>query len=352
MAPVVRDALADRSRPARRDVRDRHHRRRRRCCCCCASCPSRPGRRDPVRAPCHRPPRGRVHQRPPDVVLRRHGDRSREEQDRGGSARSRSPPTSCATTPRPWRKPRPSRPPMGNLGDSTVHTRSILRPHGVFAVISPFNFPMALAAGPTGGRADRREHGRPQAFERGAAVVGQSTTAYIEAGVPRGVDHVVVLMMENRSFDHMLGFLTIEQGRDDIEGPTHGDEERVSRRVVPCSPGGADDDDQGAGPVPLGLVRGRAARARLRRLRLELHEDPQGRRRQPRRRDGLPPGSAPAGLRLPRRASSASATTGSARSRARRCRTAATRRPAPPTACATTSSRARPYNVPSFCALT
>ena len=33
------------------------------------------------------------------------------------------------------------------------------------------------------------------------------------------VDHVVVLMMENRSFDHMLGFLTIEQGRDDIEGP-------------------------------------------------------------------------------------------------------------------------------------
>ena len=28
--------------------------------------------------------------------------------------------------------------PMDNLGDSTVHTRSILRPHGVFAVISAF----------------------------------------------------------------------------------------------------------------------------------------------------------------------------------------------------------------------
>ena len=40
--------------------------------------------------------------------------------------------------------------PMDNLGDATVHTRSILRPHGVFAVISPFNFPMALAAGPVG----------------------------------------------------------------------------------------------------------------------------------------------------------------------------------------------------------
>jgi 1-pyrroline-5-carboxylate dehydrogenase len=39
--------------------------------------------------------------------------------------------------------------PMDNLGDGAVHTRSILRPHGVFAVISPFNFPMALAAGPT-----------------------------------------------------------------------------------------------------------------------------------------------------------------------------------------------------------
>src|SRR5712675_1190083 len=37
--------------------------------------------------------------------------------------------------------------PMDNLGDPAVHTRSILRPHGVFAVISPFNFPMALSAG-------------------------------------------------------------------------------------------------------------------------------------------------------------------------------------------------------------
>ncbi len=29
-------------------------------------------------------------------------------------------------------------------------TRSVLRPYGVWAVISPFNFPMALAAGPVG----------------------------------------------------------------------------------------------------------------------------------------------------------------------------------------------------------
>jgi 1-pyrroline-5-carboxylate dehydrogenase len=39
--------------------------------------------------------------------------------------------------------------PLDNLGDATVHTRTILRPHGVFAVISPFNFPMALSVGPT-----------------------------------------------------------------------------------------------------------------------------------------------------------------------------------------------------------
>jgi phospholipase C len=34
------------------------------------------------------------------------------------------------------------------------------------------------------------------------------------------IDHIVVLMLENRSFDHMLGFLTIEQGRSHVEGPT------------------------------------------------------------------------------------------------------------------------------------
>jgi 1-pyrroline-5-carboxylate dehydrogenase len=41
--------------------------------------------------------------------------------------------------------------PMGNLGDTTVHTRSVLKPHGVWAIISPFNFPLALSGGPSGG---------------------------------------------------------------------------------------------------------------------------------------------------------------------------------------------------------
>jgi phospholipase C len=36
------------------------------------------------------------------------------------------------------------------------------------------------------------------------------------------VDHIVVLMMENRSFDHMLGYLTIDGGRADVEGLRKG----------------------------------------------------------------------------------------------------------------------------------
>src|SRR5262245_192706 len=81
---------------------------------------------------------------------------------------------------------------MGNLGDATVHTRSILRPHGVFAVISPFNFPMALAAGPTSA-----------ALLAGNTVVFKSASAtplsgvnlmhaYEDAGVPAGVINLVM----------------------------------------------------------------------------------------------------------------------------------------------------------------
>jgi phospholipase C len=34
----------------------------------------------------------------------------------------------------------------------------------------------------------------------------------------RKVEHVVVLMLENRSFDHMLGYLSLEGGRGDVDG--------------------------------------------------------------------------------------------------------------------------------------
>jgi 1-pyrroline-5-carboxylate dehydrogenase len=40
--------------------------------------------------------------------------------------------------------------PMNTLGPDEENV-SVLRPYGVWAVISPFNFPLALAAGPAGG---------------------------------------------------------------------------------------------------------------------------------------------------------------------------------------------------------
>jgi phospholipase C len=38
-----------------------------------------------------------------------------------------------------------------------------------------------------------------------------------QSGLAR-IEHVVVLMLENRSFDHMLGYLSLEGGRGDVEG--------------------------------------------------------------------------------------------------------------------------------------
>lgn len=35
------------------------------------------------------------------------------------------------------------------------------------------------------------------------------------------IEHIVVLMMENRSFDHLLGYLSLENGRTDVDGLTH-----------------------------------------------------------------------------------------------------------------------------------
>ena len=81
---------------------------------------------------------------------------------------------------------------MGNLGDATVHTRSILRPHGVFAVVSPFNFPMALAAGPTSAAmlAGNTVVFKPSSASPLSAV--KLVEAYLDAGVPAGVVNLVM----------------------------------------------------------------------------------------------------------------------------------------------------------------
>ena len=82
--------------------------------------------------------------------------------------------------------------PMDNLGDVSVHTRTVLRPHGVFAVISPFNFPMALAAGPISAAAMA---GNTVVFKPASAspLSGVNLVqAFADAGVPAGVVNLVM----------------------------------------------------------------------------------------------------------------------------------------------------------------
>ena len=82
--------------------------------------------------------------------------------------------------------------PMDNLGDMTVHTRTILRPHGVFAVISPFNFPMALAAGPISAAL---MGGNTAVFKPASASPLSGVNliqAFADAGVPAGVINLVM----------------------------------------------------------------------------------------------------------------------------------------------------------------
>ncbi len=82
--------------------------------------------------------------------------------------------------------------PMDNLGDASVHTSSILRPHGVFAVISPFNFPMALACGPAGAAllGGNTVIIKPSSASPLSAV--KLVQAYLDAGVPNGAINLVM----------------------------------------------------------------------------------------------------------------------------------------------------------------
>ena len=82
--------------------------------------------------------------------------------------------------------------PFDNLGDAAVHTRSILRPHGVFGVISPFNFPMALSTGPVAGAllAGNTAVLKPASAAPLSAV--NLIHALEDAGVPAGVVNLVM----------------------------------------------------------------------------------------------------------------------------------------------------------------
>ena len=82
--------------------------------------------------------------------------------------------------------------PMGNLGDETVHTRSVLKPYGVWAVISPFNFPFALSGGPAGGAlvAGNTVVYKPSSDAPLSGVC--LTQAMRAAGIPDGVFNMVM----------------------------------------------------------------------------------------------------------------------------------------------------------------
>ena len=101
---------------------------------------------------------------------------------------------------------------MGNLGDTTVHTRSVLKPHGVWAVISPFNFPMALSGGPSGGAlvAGNAVVYKPSSD---APLCGVKLTEIADlAGLPHGVFNMVsgpgatvgAELQENEGIDGLL----------------------------------------------------------------------------------------------------------------------------------------------------
>jgi 1-pyrroline-5-carboxylate dehydrogenase len=82
--------------------------------------------------------------------------------------------------------------PMDNLGDPAVHTRSILRPFGVFAVISPFNFPIALAAGPTAGALAGGNTVVFKPASAGAMTGSLLAEALSDAGIPAGVFNLIM----------------------------------------------------------------------------------------------------------------------------------------------------------------
>ncbi len=82
--------------------------------------------------------------------------------------------------------------PMGNLGDPRVHTRSVLKPYGVWGIISPFNFPFALSGGPSGGAlvAGNTVVYKPSSDTPLTGVL--LTQVMREAGIPDGVFNMVL----------------------------------------------------------------------------------------------------------------------------------------------------------------
>jgi len=80
---------------------------------------------------------------------------------------------------------------MGQLSEKE-HNRSVLRPYGVWAVISPFNFPMALSGGPSSGALVAGNCVVLKPSNQGALLGYKLYECYRDGGVPAGAFHLVV----------------------------------------------------------------------------------------------------------------------------------------------------------------
>jgi 1-pyrroline-5-carboxylate dehydrogenase len=80
--------------------------------------------------------------------------------------------------------------PMGKLSESESN-RDVLRPYGVWGVISPFNFPFALAGGPVGAALVTGNTVVLKPSNAGAAMGVKLYEVLRDAGVPAGAIHLV-----------------------------------------------------------------------------------------------------------------------------------------------------------------
>ncbi len=80
--------------------------------------------------------------------------------------------------------------PLGQLSERE-HNTSVMRPHGVWGVISPFNFPAALAAGPTIAALVTGNTVVLKPSVTGSLIALEFYRVLIDAGIPAGAVHVV-----------------------------------------------------------------------------------------------------------------------------------------------------------------
>ena len=120
-------------------------------------------------------------------------------------------------------------------------------------------------------------------------IVARALACGIASANLEKVDHIVVLLLENRSFDHMLDYLSLEGGRGDIDDLRAELSNEYNGRVYPVSqPCLVLDLEAGDLQVTLRIGRRHStAQLRLVSSRLPLRRgDPRGSRRAARQSAG------------------------------------------------------------------